>query len=261
MAVGFGVDITPGVGPVVAEPVRSHADLDRLPDLDPASVSDVSEAVRHLVGELGEVPLIGFAGAPFTLACYLVEGGPSKDHARTRALMHGDPDLWHALLARLAAITGAFLRVQVNAGASAVQLFDSWAGVLSRRSYEQHVLPHSAAALAEVPQVPRLHFGVGTAELLDLMGSAGADVVGVDWRLPLDEAARRVGPSRSLQGNLDPALLSAPWPVLAAEVDRVLTEGAAARGHVFNLGHGVPPWADPAVLERVVQRVHDSPLG
>jgi uroporphyrinogen decarboxylase len=260
MAVGFGIDIKPGVGPVVAEPVRDSSDLDRLPDLTPDDVSYVTEAVQAVVGELGDVPLIGFAGAPFTLACYLVEGGPSKDHARTRALMHAEPDLWQGLMSRLAAITAAFLQVQVAAGASAVQLFDSWAGVLSRRDYERLVLPYSTAVLAQVTGVPRLHFGVGTGELLDLMGQAGADVVGVDWRVPLDEAERRVGPRRSLQGNLDPALLAAPWPVLSAEVDRVLDEGTVARGHVFNLGHGVPPWADPDVLARVVEHVHGSPV-
>jgi uroporphyrinogen decarboxylase len=260
-ALGFGIDIRPGVGPVVDEPVRDVGDLDRLPALTPDRLSFVAEAVRALVAELGEVPLIGFAGAPFTLACYLVEGGPSKDHARTRALMHADPELWHGLMARLAQITATFLAVQVDAGAAAVQLFDSWAGVLSRRDYQRFVQPHSAAVLAAVPAVPRLHFGVGTGELLDLMGEAGADVVGVDWRVPLDEAARRLGPARSVQGNLDPAVLAAPWPVVRAEVDRVLAEGTAARGHVVNLGHGVPPWADPDVLGRIVEHVHASPVG
>ena len=175
--------------------------------------------------------------------------------------MHAEPELWQGLMARLAQITATFLAVQVDAGASAVQLFDSWAGVLSRRDYRRFVQPHSAAVLGSVRGVPRLHFGVGTGELLDLMGEAGADVVGVDWRVPLDEAALRVGSDRSLQGNLDPAVLAAPWPVVEAEVDRVLAEGSAAPGHVFNLGHGVPPWADPDVLARVVEHVHASPVG
>ena len=261
VAVGLGIDIKPGVGPVLDDPIRTRADLDRLPPLTPDDVGYVTEAISALVGELGDVPLIGFAGAPFTLACYLVEGGPSKDHATTRAFMRTDPDLWHDLLARLAGITSTFLRVQVDAGASAVQLFDSWAGVLSRRDYERFVAPHSRTVLGAGFEVPRIHFGVGTGELLDLIGEAGADVVGVDWRVPLDEAARRVGPGRSLQGNLDPAVLAAPRDVVAAEVSRVLAEGASAPGHIFNLGHGVPPWADPDVLSAIVEQVHDSPVG
>jgi len=261
VAVGLGIDIKPGVGPVLDDPIRTRADLDRLRPLEAGDVDYVTQAVRRLVAELGEVPLIGFAGAPFTLACYLVEGGPSKDHATTRAFMRTDPDLWHDLLDRLADITLTFLRVQVDAGASAVQLFDSWAGVLSRRDYQAYVAPHSRAVLESGFEVPRIHFGVGTGELLDLIGDAGADVVGVDWRIPLDVAAQRVGPGRSLQGNLDPAVLAAPREVVAAEVDRVLSEGASAPGHIFNLGHGVPPWADPDVLAAVVDQVHDSSAG
>jgi len=260
-AVGLGIDIKPGVGPVLDDPIRTRADLDRLRPLDPGDVDYVTQAVRSLVAELGEVPLIGFAGAPFTLACYLIEGGPSKDHATTRAFMRTDPDLWHDLLSRLADITLSFLKVQVDAGASAVQLFDSWAGVLSRRDYQAYVAPHSRAVLEAGFEVPRIHFGVGTGELLDLIGDAGADVVGVDWRIPLHVAAQRVGPGRALQGNLDPAVLAAPPEVVAAEVNRVLAEGASAPGHVFNLGHGVPPWADPAVLAAIVDRVHSSPVG
>jgi uroporphyrinogen decarboxylase len=260
-AVGVDVDIVPGVGPVVAEPVRTAADVDRLRPLDPSDVPYVDAAVRALSAELGGTPLIGFAGAPFTLASYLVEGGPSRDHARTKALLHGDPALWSALLGRLAEITAAFLRVQIGAGASAVQLFDSWAGALSAADYRRAVLPHSASVLTGLADlgVPRIHFGVGTGELLDSMGEAGADVVGVDWRVPLDEAARRVGPDRALQGNLDPALLLADWPVVRAEVRRVLAEGRAAAGHIFNLGHGVLPDTDPDVLTRVVDLVHAEP--
>ncbi len=260
-AVGVDVDIVPGTGPVLAEPFRSAADLDRLRPLEPDDVTYVTRAVRALVGELGEVPLIGFAGAPFTLASYLVEGGPSRTHDRTKALMLGEPGLWNALLERMGRLAAAFLRVQVAAGARAVQLFDSWAGALSAADYRTYVMPHSARALAAVADlgVPRIHFGVGTGELLGLMGEAGADVVGVDWRVPLDEAARRVGPGRALQGNLDPAVLGAPWPVVEAEVRRVLAEGRAAYGHVFNLGHGVPPDADPAVLARIVDLVQATP--
>ena len=257
MAIGVGVDIVPGVGPVVAKPIRSQSDLDVIRELVPSDVPFLTTAVRSLVAELGDTPLIGFAGAPFTLASYLVEGGPSKDHARTKALMHGAPDLWHALLARLAVVSREFLRVQIDAGAVAVQLFDSWAGALSRADYERFVMRHSRAVLEPLAgRVPRIHFGVGTGELLASMRAAGADVVGVDWRVPLDEAARRLGPGAVVQGNLDPALLYADWPVIETEVRRVVAEGRAAAGHIFNLGHGVLPDTDPDVLTRVVQLVH-----
>ncbi len=257
-AAGVDLDIVPGVGPVVASPVRTAADVDALPELDPAQVEPVATAVRQVVAALGATPLIGFAGAPFTLASYLVEGGPSKDHAATKALMHADPGLWRALLERIGQVATTFLRVQVEAGASAVQLFDSWAGALSLADYRRSVAPHSAAVLAGVADlgVPRIHFGVGTGELLHEMGQVGADVVGVDWRVPLDEASRRIGPERAVQGNLDPALLAAPWPVVEAAVREVLAAGARTPGHVFNLGHGVPPSADPDVLARVVDLVH-----
>ncbi len=295
-AAGVDLDIVPGTGPVVAEPVRTAADVDRIRPICRDDVSYVDEAVRLLVTELGDTPLIGFAGAPFTLASYLVEGGPSRTHAKTKALMYGDPDLWHALCARLAEVTLAFLRVQVDAGVSAVQLFDSWAGALSEADYRRYVLPHSAHVLAGLadadcsgsrrgdrpafirsgapssgaeaelwppaepewsPGVPRIHFGVGTAELLGAMGEAGADVVGVDWRTPLDVATRRIGPGKAVQGNLDPCVLLAPWPVVEAEVGRILDQGRVAPGHVFNLGHGVLPETDPDVLTRVVALVHE----
>lgn len=256
-AAGVDVEIVAGTGPVVADPIRTTADLARVGELDPANVSFVDEAIRMIVPDLDGKPLIGFAGAPFTLASYLIEGGPSRSYAKTKALMHGDPELWHRLAERLAAITLGFLQVQIDAGASAVQLFDSWAGALSEADYRKFVLPHSAAVLngLDAEGVPRIHFGVGTGHLLTAMGEAGADVVGVDWRTPLDEAAQRVG-DRAVQGNLDPALLSAPWEVIEHEVRRVLGEGEAAKGHVFNLGHGVPPDADPAVLTRIVELVH-----
>ncbi len=225
----------------------------------PEDVPDITESVRLLVAELGATPLIGFAGAPFTLATYLVEGGPSKNHEHTKALMHGDPQLWHDLCARLAQISGAFLRVQGEAGASALQLFDSWAGLLSRADYVRLVLAHSAAALAAVADldVPRIHFGVGTGELLTLMGEAGADVVGVDYRVSLTDALERTGGRWPLQGNLDPALLFAPWEALERRVREIVEEGRAAPGHVFNLGHGVLPDTDPDVLTRVVELVHE----
>jgi len=259
-AIGVGIDIVAGVGPVVAEPVRSRADLDRLPPLEAGHVPYVTQAVRTLVAELGETPLIGFAGAPFTLASYLVEGGPSRDLTRTKALMYGDPELWAELLDRLAVISGEFLRVQAAAGARAVQLFDSWVGALSARDYRTYVRPASARALGLVgeshPDVPRIHFGVGTGELLCDMASAGTEVIGVDFRIPLDEASRRVGPDHAIQGNLDAALLFAPWPVLAERVRETVEAGRRTPGHIFNLGHGVPPAADPDVLARVVDLVH-----
>jgi uroporphyrinogen decarboxylase len=255
-AAGVDLDIVPGTGPVVAEPIRTAADVARVAPLHPSTVDYVDAAIRLLLPELGGTPLIGFAGAPFTLASYLVEGGPSRTHARTKALMYGAPDVWHALCTRLAENTLTFLRVQVGAGASAVQLFDSWAGALSEADYRRYVLPHSTYVLNGLSGVPRIHFGVGTAQLLTAMGEAGADVVGVDWRTPLDVAAGLVGPDRSVQGNLDPCTLLAPWDVVEVEVRRILAEGRSARGHVFNLGHGVLPETDPDQLARVVELVH-----
>ncbi|GAB1693768.1 uroporphyrinogen decarboxylase [Krasilnikovia sp. M28-CT-15] len=258
-AAGIELDIVAGTGPVIADPIRSRADVDRLRPITVADVDFVDEAVRLLVTELGATPLIGFAGAPFTLASYLVEGGPSRTYTRTKAMMYGAPQLWHDLCARLAEITLAFLRVQIGAGVSAVQLFDSWAGALSEADYRRYVLPHSAAVLGGLAGsgVPRIHFGVGTTLLLGAMGEAGADVVGVDWRTPLDRAAATVG-GRAVQGNLDPATLFAPWPVVEEQARRVLAQGRAAPGHVFNLGHGVLPDTDPDVLTRLVDLVHTA---
>ena len=257
-AAGVDVDIVPGTGPVMGAPVRTAADVDALAALPPADLGFLAEAVRLTRAELGEVPLLGFAGAPFTLASYLVEGGPSRDHAATKAMMHADPGLFAALLAAVADITARFLRVQVDAGAAAVQLFDSWAGALSRRDYERHVAPHSARVLAQVTDVPRIHFGTGTQDLLPSLARAGADVVGVDAHLGLDEAVQRLraaGEPRAVQGNLDPALLLAPWPVVAEHATQVLHAGLSAPGHVFNLGHGVLPTTDPDQLERLVDLV------
>lgn len=259
-AIGIDLDIKPGVGPVVAEPIRTRADLARLRDLTPEDVSYVTEAVRLLVGELGSTPLIGFAGAPFTLASYLVEGGPSRNHERTKALMYGDPQLWADLLDRLSEITAAFLKVQIEAGASAVQLFDSWVGALAPADYRRSVMPASAKVFDAVSGygVPRIHFGVGTGELLGLMGEAGADVVGVDWRVPMDEGARRVGPGKAVQGNLDPAVLFAPQEAVEAKAREVLDAAAGLEGHIFNLGHGVLPSTEPEALTRLVEYVHEQ---
>jgi uroporphyrinogen decarboxylase len=260
-AIGVDLDIVPGTGPVVADSFASMADVARLRPLEPDDLPYITEAVQGLVGELGETPLIGFAGAPFTLASYLIEGGPSRDHAKTKALMRTAPETWHALLARLADVSAAFLRLQIGAGARAVQLFDSWAGALSAADYRTYVQPHSTRVLGAVGDVPRIHFGVGTGELLPLMAAAGADVVGVDWRVPLDEASARLGGRHAVQGNLDPTVLMASTEVVEAEACRVLAAGRVAPGHVFNLGHGVLPSTDPDALTRLVDFVHRQPVG
>src|SRR5580698_4654023 len=262
-AIGFGVDVEPGRGPVMAEPFRSEADLGRLRPFEPATDAPyVAETVGLVRRELegSGVALIGFAGAPFTVASYAVEGGPSRTFAKVKSLMHGDPDLWQQLTERLAAMAVASLRSQIEAGAQAVQLFDSWAGSLAPGEYARFALPATRAVLAGIADlgVPTILFGVGTGELLALMGSAGSDVVGVDWRVPLDEARRRVGAGHALQGNLDPALCLAPWPVVAEASRAVLAAAAdgSGTGHVFNLGHGVLPETDPGVLAAVVELVH-----
>jgi uroporphyrinogen decarboxylase len=292
--VGVDVEIQPGRGPVFAKAYADSAAVAELTAIDPSLLDEASapitDAVRRTVAELSTIdngsgtatPLIGFAGAPFTLAAYLTEGGPSKDHLAARTLMHADPGAWRDLMHWTAEVTGRFLRTQVLAGASAAQLFDSWAGALSLDDYERHVAPASARALtfvhdlayetgaaggaggartageAGTRSVPVVHFGVGTGELLGAMRGVGADTVGVDYRVPLDVAAERVGAGVPLQGNLDPALLSAPWPVLEAAVRDVIRRGRSAPAHVFNLGHGVPPGTDPAVLTRIVELVHEA---
>ncbi|WGX98008.1 uroporphyrinogen decarboxylase [Nocardioides sp. L-11A] len=265
-AVGVDLDIVPGVGPVVATPVRTLADVEAIPDLTPEQIPYITQAVQGLVAELaglnGGTPLIGFAGAPFTVASYLVEGGPSKEHAKTKALMFGAPDVWDALMRKIAGISAAFLETQVAAGASAVQLFDSWAGALTREDYVRYVQPHSAGVLERMGElgVPRIHFGVGTSNLLDLMGEAGADVVGVDWRTPLERAIPLVG-ERGVQGNLDPTLVFAPTELMTERAAAIIEAGRAARGHIFNLGHGVIPSTDPDQLARLTEFVHAYPLG
>jgi uroporphyrinogen decarboxylase len=264
-AIGVDVDIKPGVGPVVERPFRTMGDIERLRPLEPDDVPYVSEAVKSLVGELGGKPLIGFAGGPFTLATYLIEGGPSKNHDRTKAMMYGNPELWDALMGRLAEIAAAFLQVQTEAGASAVQLFDSWVGVVSPEDYRRAILPHTRRIFSALAPsgVPRIHFGVGTGELLGLLSEAGADVVGVDWRIPLDEAARRVRAgvghqNKSLQGNLDPAVLFAGWDVVERRALAILDRARDLHGHIFNLGHGVPPETDPDILARLADLVHEA---
>ncbi|WP_051204236.1 MULTISPECIES: uroporphyrinogen decarboxylase [Nocardioides] len=260
-AVGVDLDIKPGIGPVVASPVRTLADVEAIPDLTPDHVPFITQAVQQLVAELGSTPLIGFAGAPFTVASYLVEGGPSKEHAKTKALMFGAPDVWDALMRKIAGIAADYLRIQVQAGASAVQLFDSWAGALTPGDYSEHVMPHSARVLAAAGElgVPRIHFGVGTTNLLGLMAEAGADVVGIDWRTPLADGIARVG-DRAVQGNLDPTLVFAPTDVMTARAAEIIDAGRAAKGHIFNLGHGVIPSTDPGQLKALTEFVQAYPV-
>jgi uroporphyrinogen decarboxylase len=259
-AIGFGVDIAPGVGPVVEVPFTGEHDLARLRPLEPEQDTPwVLETVRSVVAALPpEVPLIGFAGAPFTVASYLIEGRPSKTYAKTKAMMLGEPELFTKLLDAIATLSLASLRSQVEAGARAFQLFDSWAGALSVADYRERVLPASARIFAGMADlgVPGIHFGVATGELLTSMAHAGADVVGVDWRVPLDAARARLGAEVAVQGNLDPEAAFAPWPVLEAKVHEVLADNGGQPGHIFNLGHGVLPETDPDQLARVVDAVH-----
>jgi len=255
---GVDVEIVPGRGPVMQNPIRTAADVAALRPLEPDALKPIIDGVALTVSQLGNTPLIGFAGAPFTLASYLVEGGPSKDQLRARAMMYSDPQSWATLLNWCADVTGEFLKAQILAGASAAQLFDSWVGSLSERDYVRRVAPHSKRALSALRglDVPKVHFGVGSGEVLRAMHSIGADVMGVDWRIPLDEASRRLGGGVPLQGNLDPALLSAPWKTLESHVREVVELGRDAPAHVVNLGHGVPPETDPTVLTRIVELVH-----
>ncbi|MGV8894955.1 MAG: uroporphyrinogen decarboxylase [Rhodoglobus sp.] len=255
---GIDVEIVPGRGPVIANPIRSASDVAALRPIDPAALDPIREAVALTVAQLGSTPLIGFAGAPFTLASYLVEGGPSKDQQRARTMMYSDPQSWATLLNWCADVSGEFLKAQIEAGASAAQLFDSWVGSLSEQQYVRRVAPHSKRALSHLRgfDVPKVHFGVGSGEVLKAMHNIGADVMGVDWRIPLDEASRRLGGDVPLQGNIDPALLGAPWHVLEAHVHDVMDRGRSAPSHVVNLGHGVPPDTDPEVLSRIVKLVH-----
>jgi uroporphyrinogen decarboxylase len=257
-AVGVDVHIEPGRGPVVDTPVREERDLARLRPLEPdADVPEVLEAIRLLGDEL-DVPLIGFAGAPFTLASYLIEGGPSRSHERTKALMFGDPTTWDALMRSLVAIVVPHLRAQAEAGAQVLQVFDSWVGALDRDDYRRRVQPHMSSVFTGLVDlgVPVIHFGVGTGELLGEMAIAGGQVLGLDWRVPLGEGWDRVGHDRAVQGNLDPAVLGAPWESLERKSNEVLRQAGTRDGHIFNLGHGVLPDTPPDVLARLVDHVH-----
>ena len=264
-AAGVDVEIVPGRGPVMGTPIRTKEDVANLPVLD-HEVDEIAQGISHILGELNDTQaLIGFVGAPFTLASYLVEGGPSKNHEKTKAMMHGDPDTWHELMRRLVPTITAFLRTQVTAGIDAMQLFDSWAGFLTEADYRRHVLPYSTEILETVAgEIPRIHFGVSTGELLGAMSEAGSEVMGVDWRVPLDRAAERFASPRVLQGNLDPAMLFAGADVVREEVARIKAEAAraieagTATGHIFNLGHGVLPTTDAEAITEAVRIIHEE---
>ncbi len=260
-AIGFGVDVVAGRGPVIAQPFKTAADLERLRELTALDVAYVTQTVDLVVKELeaSDTPLIGFAGAPFTVASYLVEGAPTRDFALIKSLMHADPALFNRLLDRLVAITVSFLRLQVEHGARALQLFDSWAGSLTRDEYERFALPATQRVLEGVADfgVPTILFGVGTGELLDLMAKAGSTVMGIDWHVDLDEGRRRVG-ERAVQGNLDPARCLSGEQLSVEAAREVLARAGTRSGHVFNLGHGVLPNTDPEVLAAVVRVVHDE---
>jgi uroporphyrinogen decarboxylase len=260
-AVGFGIDVAPGTGPVAEQPFRVHADLQRLREFEPETDTPyVLETVRMLASEL-KVPLLAFAGAPFTVGSYLVEGKPSRDHLLTKKMMTTEPELWHDLMQRLAQHAIASLRSQLDAGASAYQLFDSWAGNLTQDQYRDAVLPHSAHVISELkrshPHAPSIHFGVGCDHLLELMHSAGATVIGLDWRTSITDARMRLGKDTIVQGNLDPSLVQSDVATALAGADTVLADNANHPGHIFNLGHGVTPGANPDVLAAVVQHVHE----
>lgn len=264
-AAGVGVEIVPGRGPVMEQAITTRADVDKLPVLD-HNVDEVAKGIEIILDELTDTQaLIGFVGAPFTLASYLIEGGPSKNHEKTKAMMHGDPETWHALMRRLVPTITTFLRTQVDAGIDAMQLFDSWAGFLTEADYREHVLPYSVEILKEVEGViPRIHFGVATGELLGAMSEAGSEVMGVDWRVPLDVAATRFASPRVLQGNLDPAMLFAGSAVVEEEIRRIKEEAARAieagdaNGHIFNLGHGVLPTTDAGAITDAVAMIHEA---
>jgi len=271
-AVGFGIDVAPGTGPVCSQPLRTIADLDRLrPFNAEADAPYVGETVRQLAAELpAEVPLLAFAGAPFTVASYLIEGRPSRTYTHTKRIMHTDPKLWHAVMERLVQHAIESIGSQLHNGARAFQVFDSWAGALSAADYQQLVLPHSSAVFsalrATYPNAPGIHFGVGCDHLLEHMHAAGPVVLGLDWRTSITDARRRMGDDLVVQGNLDPALVLAGSAAARAGThvvlaDNVGSDGARHPGHIFNLGHGVQPETDPGVLAAVVELVHEATSG
>jgi uroporphyrinogen decarboxylase len=259
LAMGVQVDLVENVGPVIAEPVRSVADVERLVVPEPEeSVPTILEAVRLVRAALrDDQAVIGFCGGPFTVAGYLIEGKPSREFATVKKLMYREPDTWHALMEKLMETFALYVVAKARAGADVIQVFDSWVGALSPSDYEEFVAPYSARILAAV-DVPTIHFGTGTATLLASMAEAGGDVIGLDWRIPLDRGWSEVGEDRGVQGNLDPALLLGPWDRIESETRAILARAGGRPGHVFNLGHGVPPETDPAVLGRLTEFVHEA---
>lgn len=260
-SLGVPFEIRPGVGPVISNPIRTAADVRRLLLLPPEEGTPfVPEAIRLLRTELGErAAVLGFAGAPFTLACYLIEGQPAREFPRAKALMYGDPTTWHALMEKLTSVTIAYLTSQIEAGADAVQLFDSWLGLLDRATYESHVLPYTRRIFAAlIPLAPTIHFSTGTSVLLEPIASSGCSMVSVDWREPIDRAWQRCPVGVGIQGNLDPALLLSSWETIEAAADDILVRAGGRSGHVFNLGHGIHPASNPDYLERLVQLVHGA---
>jgi uroporphyrinogen decarboxylase len=259
LAMGVQVDLVENVGPVIAEPVRSLADVERLVVPEPEeSVPTILEAVRLVRAELrDDQAVIGFCGGPFTVAGYLIEGKPSREFAAVKAMMYSQPETWHALMDKLADAFSLYVAAKAEAGADVIQVFDSWVGALSPSDYEEFVAPYSARIIAAV-DVPTIHFGTGTATLLSSMASAGGDVIGLDWRIPLDRGWTEVGDDRGVQGNLEPALLLGPWERIEAATRDILRRAGGRPGHVFNLGHGVPPETDPVVLGRVRELVHEA---
>ena len=256
---GVGLRIEPEVGPIIDRPIRSAADVAALRPFDPAAVSFTLEAIRLVRRELdGKAGVIGFSGAPFTLACYLIEGRPSRDFAIAKAFMYREPAAWHDLMERLAAMVVVYLQAQIGAGADVVQLFDSWVGGLGPADYQRYVQPHVRRIFAALQGVPTIHFGTGTAALIELLAEAGGDVIGLDHRLSLAEAWKRVGHDRGIQGNLDAARLLAGWDATRDGAQVVLDEAAGRPGHIFNLGHGVLPQTDPELLHRLVDYVHEQ---
>ena len=258
---GLGLAFEKGEGPVIRNPVRSAGDVARLAPVDVAeSLGPVLDAIRLVRRELDEsVPLIGFAGAPFTVACYAIEGGSSRNFLEAKRLMYGAPDIWNAFMSRLVTVLGDYLAAQVEAGAQALQVFDSWAGALSPDDYRRYVLPHSRRLFQrlETLGVPTIHFGVDTSTLLELLREAGGDVIGLDWRMPLDQGWRRIGEERAVQGNLDPTALFAPRAELEARVRDILDRAAGRPGHIFNLGHGLLPSTPVDAVRAVVDLVHE----
>ena len=263
-AIGFGIDVAPGTGPVAQQPFRTAADLARVRPFEPeADTPYVLETVRQLAAELpASVPLLAFAGAPFTVASYLVEGRPSRTYEHTKRLMHTEEPLWHRLMEALVQHAAASINSQLQHGARAFQLFDSWAGALSKADYDRFVLPHSEAVFTAVraahPDAPGIHFGIGCDHLLESMVAAGTQVLGLDWRTPIATARARMGADLVVQGNLDPALVLAGADVALAGADAVLADNGGHPGHIFNLGHGVQPNTEPEVLTALVAHVHES---